>query len=166
MRGRGQVLAKAHANAMDVYLPIAETAANIFVYIGMGAAVGFLSGLFGVGGGFLITPLLILSLGCGWFLASLGVYLRDVGQFVGVLTTVLMFLSPVFFPVSALPEAVQPWILLNPLTFIIEQTRAVVIWGVMPDWSGLALYLVGAGTFAWLGYAWFQKTRKGFADVL
>ena len=112
------------------------------------------------------TPLLILSLGCGWFLASLGVYLRDVGQFVGVLTTVLMFLSPVFFPVSALPEAVQPWILLNPLTFIIEQTRAVVIWGVMPDWSGLALYLVGAGTFAWLGYAWFQKTRKGFADVL
>ena len=111
-------------------------------------------------------PLLILSLGCGWFLASLGVYLRDVGQFVGVLTTVLMFLSPVFFPVSALPAAVQPWILLNPLTFIIEQTRAVVIWGAMPDWSGLAFYLVGASTFAWLGYAWFQKTRKGFADVL
>lgn len=112
------------------------------------------------------TPLLVFSLGCGWFLASLGVYLRDVGQIVGVLTTVLMFLSPVFFPVSALPVAIQPWILVNPLTFIIEQTREIVIWGHAPNWSGLGLYLGGACLFAWLGYAWFQKTRKGFADVL
>ncbi|RYH68009.1 MAG: ABC transporter permease [Alcaligenaceae bacterium] len=111
-------------------------------------------------------PLLILSLGCGWILASLGVFARDVGQVVVVITTVLMFLSPVFFPVSSLPTAVQPWIMANPLTFIIEQTREVVVWGRMPNWAGLALYFVSATFVAWLGYAWFQKTRKGFADVL
>ncbi|PTM97624.1 sulfite exporter TauE/SafE family protein [Mycoplana dimorpha] len=44
---------------MTVYLPIAELSVNIFIILGMGAAVGFLSGMFGVGGGFLITPLLI-----------------------------------------------------------------------------------------------------------
>lgn len=113
-----------------------------------------------------LVPLMILSLGFGWILSSLGVFVRDVGQLIGVFTTALLFLSPVFFPVSALPEALQPWLNVNPLTFIIEQTREVLIWGHLPDWKGLALYLVGAGAFAWLGFVWFQKTRKGFADVL
>ena len=115
---------------------------------------------------FVLAPLLVLALGLGWLLASLGVFLRDVGQVVGVLTTVLLFLSPVFFPVTALPEFIQPWIRANPLTFIIEQTRAVLILNQWPDWAGLARYWLGALLVAWLGYAWFQKTRKGFADVL
>lgn len=113
-----------------------------------------------------LLPLILLSLGFGWILSSLGVFVRDIGQLIGVFTTALLFLSPVFFPVSALPEPFQPWLNLNPLTFIIEQTRDVLIWGRMPDWGGLTLYLIGAGIFAWLGYFWFQKTRKGFADVL
>jgi lipopolysaccharide transport system permease protein len=111
-------------------------------------------------------PLVIMTLGFAWIFASLGVFLRDVGQVVGVFTTVLMFLSPVFYPVSSLPVFMQPWMMLNPLTFIIEQTRAVLIWGQLPNWIGLAAYSVGAALFAWLGYMWFQKTRKGFADVL
>lgn len=115
---------------------------------------------------FIFLPLLVLALGFGWLLASLGVFVRDVGQMVGVLTTVLLFLSPVFFPISSLPDYLRPWIMANPLTFIIEQTRAVLIWGHMPDAIGLAIYFVGATLVAWLGYAWFQKTRKGFADVL
>jgi len=113
-----------------------------------------------------LLPLCILSLGCSWVLASLGVYLRDVGQVVGVLTTVLLFLSPVFFPLSAIPERWRSVMLANPLTFIIEQSRNVLIWGRLPDWTGLGLYCLAALLFAWLGYAWFQKTRKGFADVL
>lgn len=113
-----------------------------------------------------LLPLMLLSLGFGWILSSLGVFVRDIGQLIGVFTTALLFLSPVFFPVSALPESFQPWLNLNPLTFIIEQTRDVLIWGRMPDWEGLTLYLIGAGIFAWLGYFWFQKSRKGFADVL
>ena len=113
-----------------------------------------------------LLPLMLLTLGFGWILASLGVFVRDIGQFIGVLTSALMFLSPVFYPLSALPENFQPWLQLNPLTFIIEQTRDVLLWGRPPDWRGLALYLFGAGIFAWIGFFWFQKTRRGFADVL
>jgi len=113
-----------------------------------------------------LLPLMIMSLGFGWILSSLGVFVRDMGQLIGVFTTALLFLSPVFFPVSALPEAFQPWLSLNPLTFIIEQTREVLIWGHLPDWKGLTLYFMGASIFAWLGFFWFQTTRKGFADVL
>lgn len=113
-----------------------------------------------------LLPLVILTLGLAWILASLGVFLRDVGQTIGLVTTVMMFLSPVFYPITALPEKVRPWLMANPLTFIIEQTREVLIWGHLPDWTGLALYTLIAITIAWIGYAWFQKTRKGFADVL
>ena len=114
----------------------------------------------------LLVPFSAFILGTSWIFASLGVFLRDVGQTVGILTMVMLFLAPVVYPFSAVPASVQPWLLANPLTFIIEQCREVVIWGRQPDWSGLAIYTVTAVAFAWLGYAWFQKTRKGFADVL
>ena len=113
-----------------------------------------------------LLPLVILTLGMAWFLASLGVFLRDISQTIGILTTVLMFISPVFFPVTALPEQYRPIIMANPLTFIIEQSRAVLVWGHMPDWSGLLIYTLCAIAVAWAGFVWFQKTRKGFADVV
>jgi lipopolysaccharide transport system permease protein len=113
-----------------------------------------------------LLPLAILILGLAWLLASLGVFLRDVGQTIGIITTVMMFLSPVFFPVSALPEQYRPLLMANPLTFIIEQSREVLIWGRLPDWTELGVYTLAATLVAWAGYAWFQKTRKGFADVL
>ena len=111
-------------------------------------------------------PLVILTLGLAWMLASLGVFLRDVGQTIGIITTVMMFLAPVFYPITALPKEFRPWLMANPLTFIIEQAREVLIWGRVPDWGGLGIYLLAASFVAWAGYAWFQKTRKGFADVL
>jgi lipopolysaccharide transport system permease protein len=113
-----------------------------------------------------LFPLLPLIMGLSWLLASLGVFVRDIGQFIGMLMTALLFLSPVFYPASALPESVRGWLYLNPLTFIIEQAREVAIWGHLPNWSGLALYLGLAMLMAWAGLVWFQKTRKGFADVL
>ena len=113
-----------------------------------------------------LLPLVILATGFAWMLASLGVFLRDVGQTIGIITTVLMFLSPVFYPVSAVPERFQSFILANPLTFIIEQAREVLIWGHLPNWLGMGAYTLAAILIAWLGYVWFQKTRKGFADVL
>jgi lipopolysaccharide transport system permease protein len=115
---------------------------------------------------FVILPFVIFTLGCGWILASLGVYARDVGQTIGLAMTVMMFLSPVFYPISSLPVEFRPWILANPLTFIIEQARAVLIWGQLPNWYGLFKYTLLASAVAWLGFVWFQKTRKGFADVL
>ena len=113
-----------------------------------------------------LSPLIMLILGLSWILASLGVFIRDIGQTMGIITTVMLFLAPVFYPLSAMPEKYQPHILANPLTFIIEQSREVLIYGHLPNWSGLGLYMLIAIAIAWIGYAWFQKTRKGFADVL
>lgn len=113
-----------------------------------------------------LLPLIIFSIGISWFLASLGVFIPDIRQATGIFSTALMFLSPIFYPVSALPERIQQWAFLNPLTFIIEQARAVLVFGVIPDWRGLFVYGFFACCCAWLGFVWFQKTRKGFADVL
>jgi lipopolysaccharide transport system permease protein len=107
-----------------------------------------------------------MTLGLSWFLASLGVYLRDVSQVIGVVTTALMFLTPIFYPIVALPEAYHPFMQISPLTFVIEQTRAVMIWGKGLDWFGWCIFTGMSMVVAWLGFAWFQKTRKGFADVL
>lgn len=114
----------------------------------------------------IFLPLILATLATSWLLASLGVFIRDVGQVVGIITTIMMFLSPMFYPVSALPEHYRPLIMLNPLAFIIEQARAVLIWGNQPDWPGLINYTVISFFSAWLSFTWFQKTRKGFADVL
>jgi lipopolysaccharide transport system permease protein len=114
----------------------------------------------------ILLPFLMFTIGLGWILASLGVFLRDVGQTIGSVTTVLMFLSPVFYPLSAVPEGYRPIVKANPLTFIIEQSRDVLIWGKGPDWIGLSVYLGFGLLAAWIGFAWFQSTRSGFADVL
>lgn len=156
---------------------------EILPVIAMGAAIfhnfislGVLLAAFALFNGYLhwtailiplvLLPLGILTLGLAWMLASLGVFLRDVGHTIGIITTVMMFLAPVFYPVTALPEEFRPWLMANPLTFIIEQAREVLIWGHLPNWIGLGIYTLAATVVAWAGYAWFQKTRKGFADVL
>lgn len=113
-----------------------------------------------------LLPLVIVTLGISWMLAAVGVFLRDVSQTVGLITTILMFLSPVFYPVSAVPERFRPFIMANPLTFVIEQAREVVVWGHLPNLVGLGVYTTLAILIAWSGYFFFQKTRKGFADVL
>lgn len=111
-------------------------------------------------------PLTFFIMGLSWALASLGVFIRDISQFIGVITTLLMFLSPIFYEVTGFPEEFRQWLYLNPLTLIIEQTRDVLYWGKEPDFFLLGLYSLGSVMVAWLGFAWFQKTRKGFADVL
>ena len=113
-----------------------------------------------------IFPLMLFIMGITWGLASLGVYLRDVSQFTSIVTTVLMFLSPIFYPASALPEEYRHLLLFNPLTPAIEQVREILFWGKVPNMLIFAAYLFGTTLVAWLGFAWFQKTRKGFADVL
>jgi len=113
-----------------------------------------------------LLPFCFLIMGLSWFLTSLGVYLRDVGQAIGICTTLIMFLSPVFYPISAVPEKLQKWILVNPLSFIIEQARNILVFGDMPNWSRLGIYYLVSAFIMYLGFVWFQKTRKGFADVL
>ena len=114
----------------------------------------------------ILLPLIFASLGAAWFLAALGVYVRDIGQITTVFTTVLMFVSAVFYPVSALPESYQGWLRFNPLVPIITESRKVLIFGSLPDWSWLGVALLMGLVIAFAGFWWFQKTRKGFADVL
>lgn len=113
-----------------------------------------------------LLPLILANLGLSWFLAALGVYIRDIGQVTGVLTTVLIFVSAVFYPVSALPEAYQTLLYLNPIVLIITESRNVLIFGNLPDWSALAVALAAGFVIAAAGFWWFQKTRNGFADVI
>nr|WP_248797616.1 ABC transporter permease [Pseudomonas sp. MWU13-2105] len=113
-----------------------------------------------------ILPLLLFTLGLSWVLASLGTYLRDIGRRVGALLSALLFLSPIFYPVTALPERFQPLMYLNPLAQVIENARSVLIWERLPDLGAWCLSLLVSGLLAWLGLVFFQRTRGGFADVL
>ncbi len=113
-----------------------------------------------------LLPLCLLTLGLSWFLASAGVFLRDIRQFIGVAVTMLMFMSPIFYPSSVIPESMQPVLMLNPLAPILEQARDLLFWGRLPDWPVWFLTTTVSALCAWLGYLWFVKTRKGFADVV
>lgn len=113
-----------------------------------------------------LLPLATLLLGLSWILASLGVFIRDIAQIIGIVTTIMLFMTPIFYPLSILPDKYHPFILANPLTFIVEQAREVLIFGHPPNWFGLGIYMVAALAVSWMGYGWFQKTRKGFADVI
>jgi lipopolysaccharide transport system permease protein len=114
----------------------------------------------------IIMPLCLVTMGVAWFLSAIGVYLRDVNQTIGIFTTVLLFLSPVFYPTTALPAEYQIWLRLNPLTFIIEECRNVLVSAEVPDWGSWIGFLMVSLAGAWTGFWWFQKSRKGFADVL
>lgn len=113
-----------------------------------------------------LLPLIFACLGLAWFLAALGVFVRDVGQITSVITTVFMFLSAVFYPLTALPEKYQGWLRLNPLVLIISESRNVLIFGNLPNWPSLGVALLEGIGMAVTGFWWFQKMRKGFADVI
>jgi len=115
----------------------------------------------------LILPLLLVTVGFSWFLASLGTYIRDTAHVVTILTIITMYMTPIFYPITAVPEALRPiYIYFNPLTFIVMQVRDVVLYGKMPNWPYYAVYFAASFIIAWLGLAWFQMTRGGFSDVL
>lgn len=114
----------------------------------------------------IILPLLLMILGLSWFLASLGVYIRDIGQIISIAIPALMFMSPIFYPISSIPEEFRFIYSLNPITYTVEDMRKVIIWGQFPHWNGLIIEMFIGIIVAILGYIWFKKTRKGFADVL
>lgn len=112
------------------------------------------------------VPLMLLSTAAGWLLASLGVYARDVSQMTTLITLALLYTSPVFFPLEHASAGMRSIMLLNPLTFLIEQARRVLLWNELPDALGLAIYTAYCLLACWLAYVWFQRTRGGFIDVL
>ncbi len=113
----------------------------------------------------LISPLLLLALGLSWFLAAWGVFIRDMTQIVPVFVQMLMFLSPVFYPVSAVPKALRPIYQYNPLSVVIEASRSAII-GQTVEWSAWGIAFCFCLTAAILGFVFFQHNRDEFADVL
>ncbi len=114
----------------------------------------------------ILLPYFVLLLGFSWVLSAVGVYIRDIQQVMGTLVTLLMFLSPVFYSIDVLPASLQQVILLNPIAFPVEASRAVLLYGELPDFLSLAVFSVVACVMAVVGYALFQKSRSGFSDVL
>lgn len=113
-----------------------------------------------------MLPLILISIGFTWLFASMGVYLRDISQFMGFVTTVLLFSSPVFYKTSILPAEYRRIVQFNPLTLPIEQLRDLLLWGRDLNWINWGVsFAVGTAVF-YTGFWWFQKSRIGFADVL
>jgi lipopolysaccharide transport system permease protein len=113
-----------------------------------------------------ITPLLLMIMGVSWILVGFGVYLRDIGQLIGIFVMALMFLSPIFYPISSLPEEFQVLMMLNPLTIPVEEIRDSLFWGTELNYNNLSIYWVVSLLICCIGFACFQKMRKGFADVI
>jgi lipopolysaccharide transport system permease protein len=113
-----------------------------------------------------VLPLVFLSLALTWFLGSLGVFIRDINYLVTLFVQILFFSSAIFYAVEAIPEPFRTITQLNPLLWEVESVRRVVLWGQQPDWPGFALWLPVSALLMLLGYAWFMKTKKGFADVI
>lgn len=114
----------------------------------------------------IFIPLALLVLGMSWFLSAIGVYLRDVGQIVGVFVTIMMFMSPIFYPITIVPEAFRELMLFNPITYIVEASRDVMVYGNGINIKMYFIQLLLSTVIAFLGYRFFMKTKKGFADVI
>lgn len=115
---------------------------------------------------FILLPLIILVVGVSWVLSSIGVYIRDISHVIGLAISGLMFISPIFYPLDSVPEEFRFIIQLNPISIPIEMTRDILYFGVIPSFKIYFFYLLISSLIAVLGYVFFQKTRKGFGDVL
>jgi len=107
-----------------------------------------------------------LLLGIGWLLAAVGVLVRDIGQFTTMASHALLFLTPIFYSIDAVPPVLQNLLLANPLTFVVEQLRLVLFFGQPPELSAIAVYFLVSALFAWLSLLVFRRLRPGFADQL
>ncbi|MDX1959921.1 MAG: ABC transporter permease [Leptospiraceae bacterium] len=113
-----------------------------------------------------VIPLIFISTGISYLLASLGVFIRDIGQVVSHIVTILLFTSPIFFSIDRVPELFKKFIFLNPIGLLVEEARKVLVFGKHPDWIILGIYTIAGYLVLSIGYFVFQKLRKGFADVL
>ncbi len=154
-------------------LPISVLGSN-FVHSCVGLAIVLIGMLLTVGHLYwtllllplVYVPLAALTLGIAWVLSSLGVYIRDMGNLVLIATQILFFMTPILYPMSIVPEAIQPVYRYNPLTVIVDSFRRVILWGQMPEWFSFGLVTLLSLLVLLVGYAWFMKTKQGFADVL
>ena len=113
-----------------------------------------------------LIPIFLLSLGIGLFLSSLGVFIRDISQITNVIVSALLFLSPIFYPISAVPSNIRFIYYINPISYVVEDMRNIVLWGILPNWNWLIIGTITGMIIFTMGSLWFYKTKGGFADVL
>jgi len=113
-----------------------------------------------------IPPMFIFSMGIAWILAALTVYLRDLVQILGLLLSAMLFLSPVFYPMSQVPDKLQSYLLLNPISIPAESIRAAFMGGPQPPSEWLVGYWLSAILVFIFGRWLFYFLARGFADVL
>ncbi len=113
-----------------------------------------------------ILPLIFMMLGFSWIFASLGVYLRDLSQMIAMVSSVAIFLAPIFYPLDVLPESYRALLIWNPITLPVIQLRELMLWGKPIDWKQWGISFFVGIFLSQAGFWWFQKTRKGFSDVI
>jgi len=113
-----------------------------------------------------LLPIVLISLGLLWALSSLGVFLRDLGYTVALITQVLFFVTPIFYPIEAIPPALQAVVRYNPLARGVEALRGVIFAGTVGDPTSLLVSGSVGAVMMLVGYAWFMKTRRAFGDVI
>jgi lipopolysaccharide transport system permease protein len=113
-----------------------------------------------------LLPLVVWALGLAWFVGSLAVYLRDLQQLLAVALQVLLYLTPIFYPLAAVPPRFRGFTAMNPLTAVVESARRVLLWNEEPLWRELLWVTLAGFVVLQLGFVWFMKTKKGFADVV
>ncbi|MEK6337117.1 MAG: ABC transporter permease [Acidobacteriota bacterium] len=114
----------------------------------------------------LVILQIVATLGGAWLLASLGVFVRDIVQGITLVLMAWMYLTPIIYPESVVPERYRPLINLNPFTPLVRSYRRILLDGSQPDWWGLGYFSAFAVVSFILGYWWFARTRKNFADVI
>jgi lipopolysaccharide transport system permease protein len=112
-----------------------------------------------------LLPVLLLAMGFGWFVGAWGVFIKDMTQIVPMFVQVLMFVSPVFYPVEAVPAFLSPLYHLNPLGVVIESNRALIS-GMPVAWGSWTVALLASLAGLWLGHFFFQHACEEFADAL
>ncbi len=114
----------------------------------------------------LIIPQILFTAGVSWFLAALGVFLRDLGQVIGFLLTLWFFLTPICYPESSLPQSLVSLFAKNPIYVLVRGYRAILLEQHAPEFASLwKFWLLAAAAFV-LGHAWFYKLRKSFPDIV
>lgn len=114
----------------------------------------------------IIFPLMIMALGFSWLISAVTVYVRDLRQIIGPLTLILLFVSPIFYPASSLPSNFRFLIYMNPISWVVDESRNLILWGTLPNFGGVLIYYGVSLVMAWFGLLCFQKLRSGFSDVI
>ncbi len=114
----------------------------------------------------LLVPQLLFTLGAGWFLAALGVFVRDLGHIIGFLLTLWFFLTPICYPEASLPAPALEVLRKNPMYVLVRGYRAILLEGQAPSFEPLWKLWLVALLVCVLGHAFFYKLRRSFADVI